>query len=517
MLGFVRKLGFTDEVYLAGASSSIIHSSVPKIAKERTQENRRRIETAALEFFTTQGFHGTNNREIAEKVGVSTGTIYTYFSSKEAIFAALAGKYRLHMAKRLRQSVGHLKDPLSKAGIKRLARAIESAMYEDPEYFLLLLSDVIEFKNRHFFQVFHNVPQQFRHLMGPELEQAKKLPGWRGEDPAFVLASIYLYFFTFFLMERHMQGEQHLGLPNEQATDCFIDLLFHGLWRSAAEMDQAGLRNKAREHSGKQAELHHAERDRIEYLRFLSGRLWSLPPDAPLSESRNGAAHRAAKPSILFLPPMPRERIDENQLRIEAAALELFTTQGFHGTNIRDIAEKAGVSQGAIYLYYSSKEKIFAGLVQSYRHSMRMFLERVFKAVENPFTREGLRLFAAAMRSMVYDDAEYWLLMYIDVIEFKNKHFLTVFHHIPEQFRRLLGPAVNRIKRQRGWCGHDPALVMAMIYFYFHTYFVIERLMHGNRHLGVSDEEAVERFIHLLLHGLWSPQAIGHAGRSRLK
>ena len=28
---------------------------------------------------------------------------------------------------------------------------------------------------------------------------------------------------------------------------------------------------------------------------------------------------------------------DENQLRIEAAALELFTTQGFHGTNIRDI------------------------------------------------------------------------------------------------------------------------------------------------------------------------------------
>jgi len=306
--------------------------------------------------FTSQGFHGTNNREIAEKVGVSTGTIYTYFSGKEAIFAALAGKYRLHMAKRLRKSMGHLKDPLPKLGSRVLPGPIESAMYEDPEYFLMLLSDVIEFKNRHFFQVFHNVPRQFRRLLDPEMEQVKKTPGWRGEEPDFVLASVYLYFFTFFLMERHMQGEQHLGLPNEQATDHFIDVLFYGLWRHGTATQPAGIRNKTKEHSGKETGLHHAERDRIEYIRFLSGRLWSLPPDAPLNESANGAVYRAAKPSILFLPAIPRERIDENQLRIEAAALQLFTTQGFHGTNIRDIAEKAGVSQGAIYLYYPSKE-----------------------------------------------------------------------------------------------------------------------------------------------------------------
>ncbi len=188
---------------------------------------------------------------------------------------------------------------------------------------------------------------------------------------------------------------------------------------------------------------------------------------------------------------------------MEAAALELFTQQGFHGTNIRDIAEKARVSQGAIYMYYPSKEAIFAGLVRSYRYSMRKFLERVFRALEHPFSRNDLRLFAAAMRSMVYDDVEYWLLMYIDVIEFKNQHFLRAFHDIPEQFRRLLGRKVEMVKREPGWCGIDPALVMAMIYFYFHTYFVIESVMHGNHHLGVSDEEAVERFIDILLNGLW--------------
>ena len=108
------------------------------------------------------------------------------------------------------------------------------------------------------------------------------------------------------------------------------------------------------------------------------------------------------------------------------------------------------------------------------------------------------------MRSMVYDDAEYWLLMYIDVIEFRNRHFLAAFHDVPEQFRRLMGPTVASVKKQPGWCGHDPALVMSIVYFYFHTYFVIERLMLGSRHLGVSDEEAIERFVDILLHGLWS-------------
>ena len=489
---------------------TIILPIVPKLAKERTQENRRKIEAAALELFTTQGFHGTNNREIAQKIGVSTGTLYTYFPNKESIFARLAQKYRSHMDQWRRRTIGGLTDPLSRSGLKSLAAAVQVLMYDDSESFLIILSDVIEFRNQHFLQVFHNVPQQFRRLLGPALDQVKKQPGWRGEDPAFVLASMYVYFFTYFLMEKHMQGERHLGLPHDQATERFIDLLSYGLWRSPGKgqgkRSETGKANKNTDRTVLKQSFQ-VERERIDYLRFLSGRLWSLPPDTPL-HARNGNGPHSTKPPILFLPEIPRDRIDENQLRIEAAALELFTRQGFHGTNMRDIAKKAEVSQGAIYMYYASKEGIFEGLVRSYRQSMRMFLERVFKVLEDPFSQEGLRLFAAAMRSMVYDDAEYWLLMYIDVIEFKNRHFLTAFHDVPEQFRRLLGPAAARVKKQPGWCGEDPARAMAMIYFYFHTYFVIERLMHGRRHLGVSDDEAVSRFIDVLLYGMWTPATV---------
>lgn len=486
---------------------------MPKIAKERTEENQRRIEAAALELFTTQGFHGTNNQDIARKIGASTGTIYTYFPSKEAIFSSMAEKYCSHLDEWRREALGSIRNPLSKEGIQALASAIHSTMYEEPEYFLLVLSDVVEFRNQHFLEIFRDLPQQLRRVMGSALEKAKSQPGWRGEDPAFVLGSMYAYFFTYFLMERYMQGQHHLGMPDEQATEAFIELLLHGLWRLPTnENNDPANKDKDLEQAG-QHDLYQAARERIEYIRFLSGRLWNLPPDLPPHYS-NGEG--PARRPILFLPEIPREQIDENQLRIEAAALELFTQQGFHGTNIRDIARKAQVSQGAIYTSYQNKEAIFAGLVQSYRHSMRNFLVRVFKIMEDPFSKRGLRVFAAAMRSMVYDDEEYWLLMYLDAVEFKSRHFLTAVQAVPDQFRRLLGPSVNKIVSRPGWCGQDPAVVMAMIYFYFHTHFVIDKVMHGNHHLGVSDDdEVVERFIQILFHGLVDSSAVAPSGANR--
>lgn len=130
----------------------------------------------------------------------------------------------------------------------------------------------------------HNVPRQLQRALGPSLEQVKHQRGWRGGDPAFVLASVYLYFFTYFLMERHMQGEHHLGLPDDLATKRFIDLLSNGLWGPPPKTSRDSKKTHANGLS-KNRSLHEAERDRIDYLRFLSGRLWTLPPDFPTSSN----------------------------------------------------------------------------------------------------------------------------------------------------------------------------------------------------------------------------------------
>ena len=49
--------------------------------------------------------------------------------------------------------------------------------------------------------------------------------------------------------------------------------------------------------------------------------------------------------------------------RLEAAVLEVFSHSDFHRANIRDIAEKAGVSFTTIYKHYGSKERLVFAFV----------------------------------------------------------------------------------------------------------------------------------------------------------
>lgn len=51
---------------------------------------------------------------------------------------------------------------------------------------------------------------------------------------------------------------------------------------------------------------------------------------------------------------------------ILAAARAVFSRQGFRGTTIADIAEEAGIALGTIYLYFPSKEDVFAALNQEF-------------------------------------------------------------------------------------------------------------------------------------------------------
>ncbi|HEY9398086.1 MAG TPA: helix-turn-helix domain-containing protein, partial [Burkholderiales bacterium] len=50
---------------------------------------------------------------------------------------------------------------------------------------------------------------------------------------------------------------------------------------------------------------------------------------------------------------------------LAAAALELFVERGFAATRLEDIAARAGVSKGTLYLYFDSKDALFKEVVRA--------------------------------------------------------------------------------------------------------------------------------------------------------
>ncbi len=50
--------------------------------------------------------------------------------------------------------------------------------------------------------------------------------------------------------------------------------------------------------------------------------------------------------------------------RILAAARRVFARKGYHGTLMEDVARAAGLSKGALYFHFPSKEELFLSLVE---------------------------------------------------------------------------------------------------------------------------------------------------------
>jgi AcrR family transcriptional regulator len=86
---------------------------------------------------------------------------------------------------------------------------------------------------------------------------------------------------------------------------------------------------------------------------------------------------------------------DLTRQRLVRAALELFTTRGYHGTTTPLLAKKAGVAEGTIYRHFDSKEHL---LNELYRGAARWATKLVQDAAQGPGSaRERLRAAARAL------------------------------------------------------------------------------------------------------------------------
>ena len=59
---------------------------------------------------------------------------------------------------------------------------------------------------------------------------------------------------------------------------------------------------------------------------------------------------------------MPRRKSDDKRQRILQAAVKVFARKGYHGAKVAEIARRADVADGTIYLYFRNKEDILVSL-----------------------------------------------------------------------------------------------------------------------------------------------------------
>jgi AcrR family transcriptional regulator len=218
------------------------------------------------------------------------------------------------------------------------------------------------------------------------------------------------------------------------------------------------------------------------------------------------------------MPKLSQAVIAEKMTGIETAAKDLFIKQGFHATSMRDISKHAEVSLGNLYNYYETKEAIFESIINRYLTVIDRKLRDMFDEIEEPLEPTNLHRLGEMAGELVNENYDFWLLMYIDVLEFQNQHFRKMFEGLTDRFRRIFADKFAEAE-MRGdiRTGVDPAIAFTAAYMQFFNYFLVERLFGGNSHFGLNDEQALNYLTKIFCYGVLSEGKLAQFKKETIK
>jgi AcrR family transcriptional regulator len=196
------------------------------------------------------------------------------------------------------------------------------------------------------------------------------------------------------------------------------------------------------------------------------------------------------------------ERTEASVGAVLDAALALFSTQGFRATNMRDIAERAGLSVGNIYHHFPNKQAIYQRLIDRYWERLldpELPLNQIYARGNFP---DDLEEMAAAIEQVVADNAPHILLIYVDVIEFQGQHIRAFYEGMAKRFQGAYSERFEQRRAAGDFGPTDPMTAIMVASRWLFYFFTVEKCFGVPMHFGMTQEQATREFIHLLRHGL---------------
>lgn len=139
-----------------------------------------------------------------------------------------------------------------------------------------------------------------------------------------------------------------------------------------------------------------------------------------------------------------RRRKEARPQELLDAALELFVEKGFAATRAEEVAVRAGVSKGTLYLYYPSKEELLKAVIAHYL-SARIVEGAAQAATFDGSASELLRNILIDWWGQLYDSPAAGVFKLV-ITEVRNFPEIAGFYHreVVERARDLLGGVLRQ-------------------------------------------------------------------------
>ena len=215
----------------------------------------------------------------------------------------------------------------------------------------------------------------------------------------------------------------------------------------------------------------------------------------------------AASPETAQRGPKFRRRAEARPDEVLDAALDLFIERGFANTRVEDIAARAGLSKGAVYLYFPSKEAVLEGIVrramvpiastavemvQSYAGDPRTIITLVMKSISTRLTEpRTIAIPKLMMREM------------INFPDFAKMYREEVLDRVIPMITGLLRTGIDE-----GYLRPvDPELTIRSIIGPIMLHVLLDEVFSIRPHDGLALDRLIDNHLTILFDGLSAPQS----------
>ncbi len=186
--------------------------------------------------------------------------------------------------------------------------------------------------------------------------------------------------------------------------------------------------------------------------------------------------------------------------RILIQAMRIFLEKGYHGTSIDDITRAAGVTKGALYWHFRSKEDLLKKIVEDFE---RRFLDGLIQAVKDVQgdIRDKIEKYFRYNAAFSYYNRELCVSFTTLAAELVGAHHGTEaeFKRIYKKYQKFLSHLILQGKKEKVFKKEiDPDLA-ALIIIAFHDGILIRWFMNQNE---IDGEAYVNMFKKIMLRGL---------------
>ena len=198
---------------------------------ERRPEDRPdELLEAALHIFAERGYANTKLEDIAARVGVTKGTIYHYFATKEDLLLRALEHYHDRAFQPLEEVLGERRGPISATIRRFLRRAFGQLDPERLSVLTLLVQGVAREVPQVYYRWLETGPVRGWRILAELIERGKASGEFRIDADSEVAARITISGLILQLAwQRFADGAPLVGIDVDQLIDSTADLLLQGL------------------------------------------------------------------------------------------------------------------------------------------------------------------------------------------------------------------------------------------------------------------------------------------------